>query len=82
MIMKKTGNFLLGLGVGVGLGLLFAPKSGKETRKDIKDATNKMITKVKEIDVKEVKKSIDKKIDQIKKELEDLDKEKALKLAK
>ena len=52
MIMKKTGNFLLGLGVGVGLGLLFAPKSGKETRKDIKDATNKMITKVKEIDVK------------------------------
>jgi gas vesicle protein len=25
-------NFLLGLGVGVGVGLLFAPKSGAETR--------------------------------------------------
>lgn len=25
-------NFFLGLGVGVGLGLLFAPKSGEETR--------------------------------------------------
>lgn len=26
------GNFFLGLGLGVGLGLLFAPKSGEETR--------------------------------------------------
>jgi len=25
-------NFFLGLGVGVGIGLLFAPKSGEETR--------------------------------------------------
>lgn len=25
-------NFFLGLGVGVGLGILFAPKSGEETR--------------------------------------------------
>jgi gas vesicle protein len=25
-------NFLLGLGIGVGVGLLFAPKSGEETR--------------------------------------------------
>ncbi len=25
-------NFFLGLGVGVGLGLIFAPKSGEETR--------------------------------------------------
>ena len=28
--------FLLGLGVGVGLGMLFAPKSGEETRELIK----------------------------------------------
>ncbi len=26
------GNFFLGLGIGVGLGMLFAPKSGDETR--------------------------------------------------
>ena len=28
--------FLLGLGVGVGLGMLFAPKSGEETRQFIR----------------------------------------------
>jgi gas vesicle protein len=32
--MNKDGlaNFFLGLGVGVGIGLIFAPKSGEETR--------------------------------------------------
>ena len=32
--MDKNGlsAFLLGLGVGVGIGMLFAPKSGQETR--------------------------------------------------
>ena len=29
--------FLLGLGVGVGIGMLFAPKSGEETRELIKN---------------------------------------------
>jgi gas vesicle protein len=38
-IMDKNGlsSFLLGLGVGVGLGMLFAPKSGQETRLLIKE---------------------------------------------
>jgi len=37
--MDKNGlsSFLLGLGVGVGIGMLFAPKSGEETRKIIRD---------------------------------------------
>jgi len=37
--MDKNGlsSFLLGLGVGVGIGMLFAPKSGKETREVIKN---------------------------------------------
>src|ERR1017187_194186 len=37
-IMDKNGlsSFLLGLGVGVGIGMLFAPKSGQETREIIK----------------------------------------------
>ena len=32
--MSRDGlaNFFLGLGIGVGVGLLFAPKSGEETR--------------------------------------------------
>src|SRR5215469_6531864 len=37
--MDKNGlsSFLLGLGVGVGIGMLFAPKSGTETRELIKN---------------------------------------------
>ena len=37
--MDKNGlsSFLLGLGVGVGIGMLFAPKSGQETRDLIKN---------------------------------------------
>jgi gas vesicle protein len=36
--MDKNGlsSFLLGLGVGVGIGMLFAPKSGQETRDMLK----------------------------------------------
>ena len=36
--MNRDGlaSFLLGVGVGVGLGLIFAPKSGEETRELLK----------------------------------------------
>lgn len=36
--MRNDGwaNFFLGLGLGVGLGMLFAPKSGEETRELLK----------------------------------------------
>jgi gas vesicle protein len=39
--MDKNGlsSFLLGLGVGVAVGMLFAPKSGQETREIIKNKT-------------------------------------------
>ena len=37
MDKKGLSSFLLGLGVGVGLGMLFAPKSGRETRELIKN---------------------------------------------
>jgi gas vesicle protein len=33
-------TFLFGLGLGLGLGVLFAPKSGEETRGDIADRAN------------------------------------------
>jgi gas vesicle protein len=40
--MDKNGlsSFLLGLGVGVGIGMLFAPKSGSETREMLKSKAN------------------------------------------
>ena len=34
---SKLGYFFLGMGVGVAVGLLFAPKSGEETRRLIRD---------------------------------------------
>lgn len=39
--MDKNGfsSFLLGLGVGIGIGMLFAPKSGADTRQLLKDKT-------------------------------------------
>lgn len=37
---SKLGYFFLGLGVGVAVGLLFAPKSGEETRALIKNRAN------------------------------------------
>ncbi len=81
---KKSGlgKFLAGAAVGAGLGVLFAPKKGSETRKELKQKFDELIAKAKEIDVDEVKETIENKIEEIKEELEDLDKEKVLKIAK
>lgn len=74
---KKSGlgKFLLGAGIGVGLGLLFAPKSGKETRADLKKKMDELIEKAKNIDVEEVKATIEAKVNEIKEDLKNLDKE-------
>lgn len=77
-----VGNFILGALVGAGLGVLFAPKSGSETRQELKEKMTDFMKKVKEMDVEEVKENFTNKIEEIKAELEDLDKEKALKIAK
>ena len=81
---KKSGlgKFLAGAAVGAGLGVLFAPKKGSETRKELKQKFDELIAKAKEIDIDEVKETIENKIEEIKAELEDLDKEKVLKIAK
>lgn len=75
------GKFLAGVGIGAGLGLLFAPKSGDEMRKILKKKFDEFITEAKKIDVNEVKDDFLAKIEDIRNELEDLDKEKVLKIA-
>jgi len=87
IIMKKSnkkglGKLFAGLTIGAGLGILFAPKKGSETRKELKEKFDEMKLKLKDIDVEEVKETITAKIELIKNELEDLDKEKVLKVAK
>ncbi len=81
---KKNGfgKLLAGVAIGAGLGVLFAPKKGSDTRRELKEKFDEMLEKVKNMDKQEVKENIENKITEIKKELEDLDKEKVLKIAK
>ena len=76
------GKFLAGAAIGVGLGVLFAPKAGSETRKELKQKFDELVKKVKEIDVAEVKENFLNKIEDIKQELADLDKEKIISIAR
>ena len=82
MSKKGIGKFVFGAAIGAGLGLLFAPKKGSETREELKVRMDDLLNQVKEIDKDEVKKEFNKRIKEIKAELEDLDKEKALEIAK
>lgn len=81
---KKKGlvKLLAGVAIGTGLGVLFAPKKGEETRKELKEKMDELLNRVKDLDKKEVKESIESKIALIQSELEELDKEKVMKIAK
>lgn len=74
---KKGGlaKFLVGAGIGACLGILFAPKSGKETRADLKEKMNELLEKTKNINVEEVKATIEAKVQEIKEDIKNLDKE-------
>ncbi len=81
---KKSGlgKLVAGIAIGTGLGILFAPKKGSVTRRELKEKLDDMLDKVKNMDKEEIKENIENKIAEIKVELEDLDKEKVLKIAK
>lgn len=75
------GKFIAGAAIGAGLGILFAPRSGSDTRKALKVKLDELTDQVKNIDVVEVKKEFSRKIEDIKMDLVDLDKEKAIEIA-
>lgn len=81
---KKSGfgKFLAGAAIGAGLGILFAPKKGSETRADLKAKIDEIVKQVKNIDIDEVKEEFEMKLESLKAELADLDKEKVLDIAK
>ena len=79
--MSKKG-FLWGAALGIGAGMLLAPKKGSETRRELKAKLDEMLAKLKDVDYDEVRENIEVKIYQIKNELRDLDKEKAIDIAK
>ena len=82
MSKKGLGKFVLGAAVGVGLGILFAPRSGKETRKMLKDKMDDLVKEAKELDKEEVKEAVIAKINEIKEGIKNLDKETAIEIAK
>lgn len=79
---SNLGKFFLGLSLGAGLGVLFAPKKGSETRKDLKNKMDELLVKAKEIDMEDVKFNIENKVFEIKEELSDLDREKVIEIAR
>ena len=81
---KKSGigKFIAGAAIGAGLGVLFAPKKGSETRAELKEKLDELVNQIKNIDLEDVKEEFDLKVEEIKKELADLDKEKVLEIAK
>lgn len=79
----KTAATIIGsAAVGAGIGMLFAPKSGKETRADLKKKLDELVEKARNLKTKDVKDYVIKKSKEIEKALKDLDKEKVMSVAK
>jgi gas vesicle protein len=80
---KKSGiaKFVGGLALGAGLGVLFAPDKGENTRKVLKKKLDELLTKIKEVDLDEVKDELLYKAETLQAELASLDKEKIKEIA-
>ena len=79
---KGLGNLALGVAIGASLGILFAPKKGSETRRELKEKMLDLVSNAKELSISDVSDIVQDKINEIRKDLNDLDKEKVLKIAR
>ena len=82
MSKKSYSNFFTGALFGIGIGLLLAYNESKQAKQELKDKLNYLLELIDEIDVDEVKKVMETKVTELKNELESLDKETVLSLAK
>lgn len=79
---KGLAKFILGLGIGAGITSLFTTSKGKEIRTQLKVKIEEFLEKIKEADIAEIGDEFLCKIEEIKNDLADLDKEKVIKIAK
>ena len=79
--MGKFRSFATGALIGAGLGILLAPKEGSETRQDLKKSFDNLVDTIKNIDIEETKAVFFNKVNEIKNDLSNLDKESAKELA-
>ena len=82
MSKRGFGNLFLGVAIGASLGILFAPKKGKETRRELKGRMLDLIDDAKNLSISDISGIIEAKITEIRHDLSDLDKEKVLSIAK
>ena len=68
--LNSVGTFLVGGIIGAGIALLFAPQSGKRTRRDIKHAGRKALKRTEEIGM-DLRHSIDNVVDDVAENLKD-----------
>ena len=69
MAKRGWGKFIIGAGLGAGLGVLFAPKKGSETRKELLAKADELLAKAKELDIDDVSKTVEEKIKELKKDI-------------
>lgn len=82
MSKKSIGNLFLGAAIGASLGILFAPKKGKDTRRDLKNKMLDLVDSAKELSIGDISDMVEERINEIRRDLNDLDKEKVLQIAK
>lgn len=79
---RSLSSLVLGAAIGASLGILFAPKKGSQTRRDLKNKMLDLVDDAKDLSISDISGIVEEKINEIRHDLNDLDKEKVLKIAK